>query len=484
MIILIILDGWGYARSSSYNAITLANTPIFDSLWKEYPHTTLVASGLAVGLPEAQQGGSEVGHLNLGAGRIVEQDLIKINRAISDGSFYQNKVLLDTIKYVQENKVSLHILGLIGQGGIHSFQNHWYAFLELCRRHKLRDNVWLHLFTDGRDTPPKSSINYIEQLDGRIATISGRYYAMDRDKHCERTEKCFSVLTRDNKHKNFTPEEIIQNSYKKGITDEFILPVNINSKGLIRDKDAVISLNFRSDRPRQLCQLIKKKLPQIYLVTMTEYEAGLTDKIIFPPRYLSKTLSEIISNHNMRQLHIAETEKYAHVSYFFNGGREKPFKHEDLIRVPSPRVTTYDKKPEMSAPKITQEVIKRINSRYYDFILLNFANPDMVGHTGKLKPTIKAVEVVDECLGKILNSVDLSRDVLLITADHGNAENVSDTSHSLSPVPFILASQKYLHKKLNIIDGKLSDVAPTVLSLLNLHKPPEMTGKNMINCLL
>ena len=421
-VMLIVLDGWGIGKEYEGNAIHLAKTPIFDRLMKEYPNTTVEASGLAVGLPEGQMGNSEVGHLNIGSGRIVYQELTKITKAIEDGSFFNKKEFLDAINNAQENNSKLHIMGLVSNGGVHSHNTHLYAFLELCKRQDFED-VYIHAFLDGRDVPPKIGKQHLIELEekieeigvGKIATVSGRYYAMDRDKRWERTKLAYDALVLGNGKKDTFPIEAVQRSYDEGINDEFVIPTIITEKGnpraTIDSGDSIIFFNFRPDRARQITRAIvdedfdgfeRDKKVDTFYVTMTEYDRTIENvQVAFKTEKPENTLGEYISSLGLNQLRIAETEKYAHVTFFFNGGREEPYENEDRALIPSPKVATYDLKPEMSAIEVKEEVINRLNMDKYDLIILNFANSDMVGHTGVVEAAVKAVETVDSCLGEI-----------------------------------------------------------------------------------
>jgi len=503
-LVLVIIDGWGYRTDSFGNAIAAARTPNWDALWRRWPHTTLAAAGLPVGLPEGQQGNSEVGHLNIGAGRIVYQDLTRINLAIEDGSFYKNRVLSKAMTSAASGH-ALHLMGLVSPGGVHSSTQHLYALLEMA--HSLAvTNVFLHAFTDGRDEPPTSAAGYIAELverigtigTGRIASVSGRYYAMDRDKRWDRTERAYRTVVEANGPTAPDPVTFIQQSYDKGITDEFLVPTRIVPPGQsppppIGDGDSVVSFNFRPDRARQLSHAIvdetwdhfdRRHRPRLaHFVTFTEYEKGLPAEVAFPDEPLPGVLAEAVANAGWQQFHTAETEKYAHVTYFLNGGREAPFPGEDRLLVPSPRVPTYDTHPEMSARPLTDELLDRLRSGRYGFIVVNFANPDMVGHTGVFPATVRAVEVVDAMLGRIADAVLPAHGILAITADHGNAELKIDesgaplTAHTTSPVPFILAGDAGI-KSLRE-GGKLGDIAPTLLRVVGLTPPAEMTGSDL-----
>lgn len=531
-VVLIILDGWGIAPPGPGNAITLAKTPNFNKFWAAFPHTQLAASGEAVGLPHGEDGNSETGHLNLGAGQIVFQDLPRINMAIADGSFYQIEAFKKLIEHLKKNNSTLHLLGLVGPGGVHSSLDHLYALLRLASQEGLK-KVWLHLFTDGRDSPPTSAAIYLNQIQmmiekigiGQIATIIGRYYAMDRDHRWERTQKAYELMTDGKGEKISSIKEAIRKSYELGKTDEFIEPMLVNKEGLIKDNDGVIFFNFRIDRPRQLTEAfvlpdfenlkIKKRsfdpyaekyglhqyqnpdgattfkrnkiLKNFFFVTMTEYEKGLPTAIAFPPEVVKIPLARLISENNLHQLHISETEKERFVSYYFDGQREKPFPDEDWVEIPSPRVATYDLKPEMSASEVTEEVLKRLRNMEYNFTVVNYANPDMVGHTGVLAAGIKACEVTDECLGKLVNFVLNLDGTCIITADHGNVEEMIDTitgavetEHSTNPVPFIIVSRHFNYGGQFLKEGVLADVAPTILKIMGIDKPDLMTGRSLL----
>jgi len=504
-LVLVIIDGWGYRTDPFGNAIAAAKTPNWDALWQRWPHSILAAAGEPVGLPEGQQGNSEVGHLNIGAGRIVYQDLTRINLAIRDGSFQKNSVLLGAMASARDDH-ALHLMGLVSPGGVHSSSEHLYALLEMA--HSLGvPRVFIHAFTDGRDEPPTSAAGYVADLaerigaigTGRIATVSGRYYAMDRDKRWERTERAYRVVVEANGPTAPDPVSLIKQSYNAGITDEFIAPTRIVPPGQdppppMTDGDSVVFINFRPDRARQLSHAIldetwdhfeRKRRPRLaHFVTFTEYEKGLPAEVAFPDDALAEVLAEVVSQAGWRQFHTAETEKYAHVTYFLNGGREAPFPGEDRLLVPSPKVATYDLQPEMSAPAVTDALLDRLGHGRDRFLVVNFANPDMVGHTGVFPATIKAVEVVDTMLGRIADAVLSRHGILAVTADHGNAELKVDratgaplTAHTTSPVPFILAGVNGAQLR---PAGKLGDVAPTLLRLVGLPAPREMTGDDLI----
>ena len=501
---LMILDGFGKNENKNGNAVALAKTPNIDELMKKYPNTELNASGLNVGLPEGQMGNSEVGHTNLGAGRIVYQELTRITKSIEDGEFFSIAEFAEAIENCKKNNSNLHVLGLLSDGGVHSHIRHLYAILELAKR-KDFENVYIHCFLDGRDTPPTSAEFYIAKLEekmkekgvGKIASISGRFYSMDRDKRWERVKKSYDVLVNGIGNKEISPISAIESSYQKEIFDEFVEPTIISATdkplATISNNDSVIFFNFRPDRAREITRSIvdpefdgfeTKKLENIYFVCFTNYDATIPNvHVAFKPTKLVNTFGEYISNKGYTQLRIAETEKYAHVTFFFNGGEEKQYEGEDRILVPSPKVETYDLKPEMSAYEVTEKVLAAINEDKYDNIILNFANTDMVGHTGNLEAAIKAVEVIDECVGKIVELVKNKEGVLLITADHGNAEQMIDyktgdphTAHTTNVVPLILVGMENVQLK----PGKLADLAPTMLDIMNLEKPEEMTGESLI----
>lgn len=503
-VVLIILDGWGYAPAWGGNAITESRTPTFDDLWKNYPHTTIQASGAYVGLPGHEMGNSEVGHLNLGAGRIVRQDIKRINSAIEDGSFFRNKVFLRAMREAKKKDKKMHFIGLVSNGGVHSHIEHLFALLKLAKDEKLR-KVYIHVITDGRDTDPLSGISHITNLVnkikeigvGKIATISGRYFAMDRDSKYDRTNLAYEAMVSGVGKKGKDPQHEISESYKNGVSDEFIKPIIIDKNGMIEDGDSVICFNFRSDRARQITSFLVDKnfnkfkrktvLKDLFYVTMIpyyDYDLGLAIHTAFSPRVVKTPLADVISEAKLKQFHIAETEKYAHVTYFFNGAHEQPFEGEDRILVPSPKVPTYDLKPEMSAKEVTEETIKAIKKKKYSFILINFANPDMVGHTGVMEAAVKAVETVDICLGKIMAEIKNNKYNAIITADHGNVETMIDintgepyTEHTTNPVPLILYNSDNLHIS---SDASLRNVAPTVLELMGLKKPIVMNGESLI----
>ncbi len=500
---LMILDGFGENEQERANAIKLANTPNIDKLMKTCPTTDIYTSGLNVGLPDGQMGNSEVGHTNIGAGRIVYQELTRITKSIEDGDFFSIPEFVEAIENCKKYNSKLHIMGLLSDGGVHSTTRHLYALLELAKRKDFED-VYVHCFMDGRDTPPASGESYIAELEekmkekgvGKIATISGRFYAMDRDKRWPRVEKAYNALVNGVGEKATSSISAIESSYQKEIFDEFIEPTVIcngdNPVATIEEHDSVIFYNFRTDRAREITRALvdpefkefETKPLNLYYVCMTTYDETMPNVVVaFKKQELKNTFGEYIANKGLTQLRIAETEKYAHVTFFFNGGEEKQYPGEDRILVPSPKVETYDLKPEMSAYEVTEKVLDAINSRKYDCIILNYANPDMVGHTGNLEAAIKAVETIDECVGKVVEAVKEQDGVLIITADHGNIEQMIDyktgephTAHTTNPVPLILVGME--NAKLR--QGKLADLAPTMLQIMGLEKPEEMTGESLI----
>jgi 2,3-bisphosphoglycerate-independent phosphoglycerate mutase len=503
-VLLCILDGFALREETHGNAVAQAKKPNFDRYWKEFPRTTLQASGEAVGLPDGQMGNSEVGHLNIGAGRIVYQDLTRITKSIRDGDFFENEVLIGAIRHVKEHGSALHLFGLLSDGGVHSHIDHLFALLELAKRHQV-ERVFVHAFLDGRDTAPDSAPVYIGQLQakmrelgtGRIASVHGRYYAMDRDRRWERTEKSYRAMVFGEGLTHTDPLQAVKESHEKGTFDEFVIPTVIvdggQPVGRVETNDALIFFNFRPDRAIQLSQALANadfngfdrgpgKPDNLYYVCMTHYSETVSGHIAFKPTDLVNTFGEVASKHGLRQLRIAETEKYPHVTFFFSGGREEPFPGEERILINSPKVATYDLKPEMSAYELTDALLKEIEAGKHDVIILNFANPDMVGHSGKLEPTIRAVEAVDECLGKVVDLVLEKGGVAVITADHGNADMVIDengrphTAHTTFPVPFIVTDKTVKLRE----GGILADISPTLLHLLDVPQPEEMTGKSMI----
>ena len=473
---LVVLDGWGLAEPGPGNAISLADTPVFDELWERYPHTTLTTHGPAVGLPEGQMGNSEVGHLNLGAGAVVKQDLLRIDEAIEDGSFFENEALraaCDTER--------LHLLGLVSDGGVHSSMDHLKALIELAGRQGVRDVV-VHAFTDGRDTNPDSGVRHVAEVESwggsRIATVSGRYYAMDRDNRWERTQLAYdAIVSGEAEFSAATGEEAVRQAYERGETDEFIKPTLVGAEGRIRDGDSAIFFNFRPDRARQLTRKLGEA--GLGLTTLTEYHEDWGYPVAFPPARPDVTLASTLAERGKRQLHVAETEKYAHVTYFLNGGEEEPYPGEERCLVDSPRdVPTYDKKPEMAAREAAEALVEHWRDGDFTFGIINFANPDMVGHTGVIEAAVKAVETVDECLGEVVKAVHESGGVCIVTADHGNADHMLEpdgspnTAHSMNPVPLVITGDVGELRE----GGTLSDVAPTALALLGEKQPDAMTG--------
>ena len=499
---LMILDGFGINEKEEGNAVKLANIPNINRILKQYPNTIIHTSGLDVGLPEGQMGNSEVGHTNIGAGRIVYQELTRITKSIEDGDFFSIPELVSAIENCKKNNSKLHIMGLLSDGGVHSHQRHLFAILELAKR-KDFDNVYVHCFLDGRDTPPASAEGYIAELEnkmkekgvGKIATIMGRFYAMDRDKRWERVKKAYDAIVRGEGEKYTSAGVAIEESYQKEVFDEFVIPTVIcnNEKPIakIEENDSVIFFNFRPDRAREITRSIvdekfdgfEREYFKTNFVTFTNYDDTIENvSIAFKKDEIKNTFGEIISKNDMTQLRIAETEKYAHVTFFFNGGEERQYKGEDRILIPSPKVETYDMKPEMSALEVTENVLNAINSRKYDSIILNFANPDMVGHTGNIDAVVKALETLDGCVERIVEAIEKQNGYLLITADHGNCEQMIDyktgephTAHTTNPVPLVL-----IGKDVKLKEGRLADLAPTMLDLMNLPKPQEMTGESLI----
>ena len=503
-----ILDGWGLSERREGNAIALGNTPNMDNYSRIYPHTSLNASGVAVGLPGGQMGNSEVGHLNIGAGRIVYQELTRISKAVDDGDFYENPVLNEAFSGVAASSgKSLHLMGLVSDGGVHSHLKHLKALIDMAKIKGVK-NLYIHAFLDGRDVPPRSATGYLEELEfylqeksiGEVATVSGRYWAMDRDNRWERIKKAYDCLVYRNGKKFKSSAELVKCSYENNIDDEFVVPgtidINNDNVGRIKNGDSVIFFNFRPDRARQLTRAFIESgfsgfdrgeaPPEVNIVSMTLYNQKFSIPVAFSPQKIEDTLGEVISKKGLRQLRIAETEKYAHVTFFFNGGVELPYRGEDRILIPSPDIATYDKKPEMSANGITDKLISKIKEDIYDVIVLNYANSDMVGHTGFLDAAVRAVETVDKCAGKIVSEINKAGGITIITADHGNAEEMISpvthntvTSHSTSPVPFIICSKDYKIRDKEK-EYRLSDIAPTIINLLNIEKPPLMTGTSII----
>jgi 2,3-bisphosphoglycerate-independent phosphoglycerate mutase len=474
LVALVILDGWGIAPPGPGNAIELADTPVFDRLWREYPHAQLVASGGAVGLPDGQMGNSEVGHLTIGSGRVLDQDLQRVNRAIDDGSFFENEAL----RAAFDRGERVHLLGLVSHGGVHSHIEHLQALLRFAP-----EKTWIHAFTDGRDVSPTSAVDDLAELPvDRIATVAGRYYAMDRDRRWDRTERAFRAIVDGEGEHAEDPVAAVRESYDRGITDEFIEPVVIDGRPrLDPGRDTAIFFNFRPDRTRQLSEKLAEL--GVDLTTMTRYRDDFDFPVVFPEHVVEKTLAEVLADRGIRQLHAAETEKYAHVTYFLDGGREEPFAGEDRVLVESPRdVPSYDHKPEMSASEVADRVVRAIDEDGYGFVVVNFANPDMVGHTGVIPAVVQAVETTDACLGRVLDAVERAGGVSLVIADHGNAEKLLQddgvsphTAHTTNPVPAILTAAG-----VRLRDGELADVAPTLLTLSGVQPPSEMTGRNLV----
>lgn len=501
-LLLMILDGWGIAPAGRYNAAALAKTPNLDALFANYPHTRLSCSGEAVGLPDGQMGNSEVGHLNIGAGRVVYQELTRITKAIKDGDFFENLVLAKTMQTAQTNGSALHLLGLLSDGGVHSHLCHLVALLEMAKRQGLT-KVYVHAFLDGRDVGPQTAVGYLEELEaaikrigvGKIATVSGRYYAMDRDKRWERISKSYQAMV---KHKGAVFTNAVSGvraSYEAGVTDEFVVPFVTapEAEACVKAGDSMIFFNFRPDRARQLTRAFvdddftyferSQAARPVDFVCMTKYDETIKAAVAFAPETLADTLGKVLADHDLRQLRIAETEKYAHVTFFFNGGEEEPNRGEDRVLIPSPKVATYDLQPEMSAGLVTDKLLELLDADIYDVLILNFANPDMVGHTGVLSAAVKAMETVDTCVGRIIAKVLALQGTACITADHGNLEKMLDetngqpyTAHTTNQVPFLVVSET--RRKLR--EGILADIAPTLLELLTIERPEAMTGKSLL----
>lgn len=519
-VVLVVLDGWGYSPIYEGNAIAQANLPTFDRLWKTYPHTLLQAAGEAVGLPWGEMGNSEVGHLNIGAGRVVPQELPRISKTISDGSFSTNQALVAAGEHVTKTRGALHLIGLVSTGGVHSHVRHLYAILKIAKTAKVK-RAFIHLITDGRDAPTKAALSQVKKVEselaalglGQIASVSGRYYAMDRDHRWDRTKLAYEAMAEGQGPQAPSAAAAIATAYENGLTDEFIVPTVVALKGQplasLHAEDAAIFFNFRPDRMRQLTaaftladfkEFDRRHSPaELYFVTMTEYEKSLPVHVAFHPIKVEDSLAKIVSDHGLRQFHIAETEKYPHATFFLNGGYEEPFPLEERVLVPSPKVATYDQEPAMSAGKVTEELVAKITAGRHPFIMVNYANADMVGHTGNLESAKQAVETVDDCLAKVVAATDATGSFLLVTADHGNAEQMLnlavgevDTEHTTNPVPFILVipakelpSFSFDQKKLTYDQqvtptGLLGDVAPTVLKLLGITPPVAMEGYGLL----
>lgn len=506
-VVLVILDGWGYREANEGNAINAAKTPVMDSLWFAYPKTLIRTSGKAVGLPEGQMGNSEVGHLNIGAGRVVPQELVRISDAMEDGTIQENTALLQAFQEVKIRGGKLHLIGLSSEGGVHSHLDHLLGLLDFSKSQGISD-VCVHAITDGRDTKPTEGVEAIQKIKdhidkiglGRIVTISGRYYAMDRDRRWDRVKKAYDVMTQDGPGNGLSAVETIKASYKLEVTDEFVLPIRL-APGAIEAGDGVIFYNFRPDRARQLTQAFvdpnfngfeREQIQPLTFATFTQYDPSFPVLVAFEPQNLNNILGGVISKNGLLQFRTAETEKYAHVTYFFNGGLEQPFDGEDREMVQSPMVATYDRAPAMSAVEVTDKVVGAIAKRIYSLIVINYANTDMVGHTGNIEACVQAVETVDRCIGRLLESVNKAGGTALITADHGNAEYMRDedgnpwTAHTTNPVPFILVEGEGLkipgHGTEVALreDGCLADIAPTILEILKLSQPVEMTGHSLV----
>lgn len=501
-LLLMILDGWGYNKNNKHNAIAQAHTPQWDEWWQTCPHILVEASGLPVGLPDEQMGNSEVGHMHIGAGRVIQQDFTRINQSIDDNTFAKNPVFLEVINQLKQTEKTLHIMGLFSPGGVHSHEQHLFALLALCAQQNFH-KVCLHLFLDGRDTPPQSVLSSLERLHQQlkkypvatIGSIAGRYYAMDRDNRWERIEPVYTLLTQGQSEHHFVDAETaIKAFYQQNLSDEFIPPTLIGSGKKVADGDAILFFNFRADRARQLTaafiddtfsHFIRKAQPKLsYFVSMTQYDKNLATTQAFPPIPMNNTLGEILAAHGLRQLRIAETEKYAHVTFFFNGGNENIFANEKRILIPSPKVATYNLQPEMSAPQLTDSLIEAINSHAYDVIICNYANADMVGHTGDFNATVQAIECLDQCMSRVWQALSKQSGQLLITADHGNAEEMFDetthqahTAHTSEPVPLVYVGGNW---HFNRKEGSLIDIAPTMLGLLGITPPAEMTGHQLL----
>jgi 2,3-bisphosphoglycerate-independent phosphoglycerate mutase len=497
-VLLMILDGWGIATNKAVSAVDKAKTPFVDSLYQKYPHSKLEASGLAVGLPAGQMGNSEVGHMNIGAGRVVYQDLVRINKAVEEKELDQNQVLLDAFTYAKKNNKAVHFMGLVSDGGVHSQIDHLKGLITIAKNNGI-SNLFIHAFMDGRDTDPKGGVGYLTDLldhlkknTGKLASIIGRYYAMDRDKRWERVKLAYDLLVNGVGEKTTDPLKAVQQSYDNNVTDEFIKPIVVADGATIKEGDVVLCFNFRTDRGREITQVLTqqdfpeygmKKLP-LYYITLTNYDDSFKDvKLIFDKDNLEKTLGEVVAAANKKQIRIAETEKYPHVTFFFSGGREEPFEGESRLLCPSPKVATYDLKPEMSAFDIKDKIIPELDKKYADFICLNFANPDMVGHTGVFEAAVKAVEAVDTCAQQVTEAALRNGYSIIIIADHGNADmminedGTPNTAHTTNLVPCILVDDQYKGK---LKDGKLGDLAPTILTLMGVQIPPQMTGQVLV----
>ncbi len=507
-LVLVVLDGWGLREDPDHNAIARAHTPTYRELRARYPVGSLITTGEAVGLPHGQMGNSEVGHMNLGAGRIVYQDLTRIDRSIQDGDFFDNPRLVAAMDRCTQDRHALHLVGLVSDGGVHSHIRHLESMVEMARQRQV-SLVFVHAITDGRDTAPTSSVDYLGRIEqcmsdlgtGRIATVCGRYFSMDRDCRWERTQRAYDAMTTGQGRAATSLAELLTTSYDSGVTDEFMEPGVITDStgrplGLIRDGDSMVFFNFRSDRARQLTRAFafraefdafeRQVHPTIHMTTMTEYDATFELPVAFPPRVFASNVADVLANNGLTNLRLAETEKYAHVTYFFNSGEESPYPGEERVLVPSPRVPTYDLKPEMSAKAITAKLVSDVGGHRHDVIICNFANADMVGHTGKLDATVSAVSVLDTCLASIVKAVEAAGGTVVITADHGNAEMMWDrerngphTAHTTNPVPVLLIERGLRDKQLSLRDGSLRDVAPTLLGILGIEPPTEMSGRDL-----
>jgi 2,3-bisphosphoglycerate-independent phosphoglycerate mutase len=482
LVALVILDGWGCAPAGPGNAVDLASTPVFDRLWADYPHATLDASGEAVGLPAGQMGNSEVGHLTIGSGRVLDQDFQRVNRAVRDGRLFENETLVSAFRRAKGRGGAVHLLGLVSYGGVHSHIDHLRALLELAEREGMGDRTWIHAFTDGRDVSPLSAVKDLAELPPeKLATVAGRYYAMDRDKRWERTQLALDAIVDGKGVADTDPIHAVETSYDAGTTDEFIVPVVLDGRPRLDPaRDTAIAFNFRPDRMRQLAEKLAEL--GVDLTTMTRYRDDFDFPIAFPEQTVDMVLAEALAGHGLRQLHMAETEKYAHVTYFFNGGREEPFDGESRFMVPSPRdVPSYDLKPQMSAEELTDRFVEEIGDGYA-FAVINFANPDMVGHTGLIPAVVTAVQTVDACLGRVVEAVNAAGGVCIVTADHGNAEKMLDddgvgphTAHTTNPVPIIVTKNG-----VQVRAGGLADLAPTILGMLGIEKALQMSGESLV----
>ena len=506
-LVLVVLDGWGLGEPADDNAIALADTPTYAGLVDRYPHGSLVTSGAAVGLPDGQMGNSEVGHMNLGAGRVVYQDLTRIDRSIADGTFHENAALTAAMDRCAGGRHALHLIGLVSDGGVHSHQRHLHALAEMARRRAV-ERLFVHVVTDGRDTPPTGGAGFVGELEralagggiGRVATVTGRYYAMDRDRRWQRTVRAYDALVRGRGRSATAAAELLEGAYGAGTTDEFIEPGVVvdghgEPVGAVADGDSVVLFNFRADRVRQLTRALAHEQfdgferpvrPRVHCTTMTEYDATFDLPAAFPPSVLSSSLAEVLAGQQLTTLRLAETEKYAHVTYFFNCGEERPYGGEDRILVPSQKVPTYDLKPEMSAPGITEQLVADVRARRHNVVICNFANADMVGHTGSIEAAVAAVSTLDRCLLTIVDTVEEAGGALVITADHGNAEQMWDaerqephTAHTTNPVPVLMVQRELRGRGHRLSDGSLRDVAPTILGILGITPPAEMTGTDL-----